>query len=247
MNDANATAHKSRSLALEFGLYFCLGFALMAAYWLFSDAPAARTDPLLAAAVIHGAPLLSAGRKRSAIETLQKEPSSTTAGTLPSKRIEGAKIRESLDGEMKNGAEDESYQYLSFEKLGGYLYEPPDPEGTVEIPGLPKTKNEIPDSIKAFHGKKVHLQGFMVPTRIEKGAVKAFVLCQTLPQCCFGDSLRMNQWIIVKMAGDKSATYVADQAVMVWGKLDVGELIDQGVVLSLYRFEAEQVSGPPEL
>ena len=82
---------------------------------------------------------------------------------------------------------------------------------------------------------------------MRKGAVTSFVLCRTVPACCFGDSIKMNEWIMVNMPKDQSTQYVPDQTVNVFGTLDVGEIKDDGIVLSIYRMQADQVTGPPEL
>jgi len=144
---------------------------------------------------------------------------------------------------------------VTFDTLSGFFYEIPNLSETPEVkpaadaPASAKTqkKEQIPAPIKSLGGKKVAVQGFMVPIRIEKGATKSFLLVKDQSLCCYGRMPRMNEWISVKMSGDKSAKFIGDQPVTVFGKLDVGEEIEKGEVLSIYRMEAEDIAGPLDL
>ena len=148
---------------------------------------------------------------------------------------------------------------VNFDTLGSYFYEIPDLSGATasQSPAVkpaadaPKVvarpKDQIPAPIRAFSGKRVAVQGFMVPIRIEKGATKSFLLVKDQSLCCYGRMPRMNEWVSVKMTGDKAAKFIGDQPVTVFGTLQVGEEIDKGEVLSIYRLDAEDVAGPLDL
>jgi hypothetical protein len=146
---------------------------------------------------------------------------------------------------------------VTFDTLGSFFYEIPDLSKASTEPAVkpaadaPKTvakpKDQIPAPIRAFSGKRVAVQGFMVPIRIEKGATKSFLLVKDQSLCCYGRMPRMNEWVSVKMTGDKAAKFIGDQPVTVFGKIDVGEEIEKGEVLSIYRLEAEDVAGPLDL
>lgn len=238
----------SRPLWVEFLIFFALGFGVMFLYWLMQSRPK-ETPQAAAPAVVHGQPLIGIGAKSpdAATDANKTDTSAqkSAAAEAPVKTdAASAKTPAAKSGEGKT--DDDTYTYTSWDTLGGYLYEPPDPEAE-PIPGLPKPKNEIPKSITEMNGKKVLVQGFMVPLRTKKGEVTEFILCKFVPACCFGDTIKMNQWIHVKMQKDKSCQYVPNQTITVFGKFDVGELKDQGIVLSIYRMTADQVAGPPEL
>jgi hypothetical protein len=146
---------------------------------------------------------------------------------------------------------------VTFDSLSSFHYEIPNLDPNAPKPpelktvggdkNPPTVKDQIPAPIRAFNGKKVAVQGFMVPMKIEKGATKTFLLVKDQSLCCYGRMPRMNEWISVKMSGEKSAKFISDQPVTVFGKLDVGEEIEKGEVLSVYRLEAEDVAGPLDL
>ena len=136
---------------------------------------------------------------------------------------------------------------MTFGTLGSYYYELPNLDDVPKGASMPKMKQQIPQPIKNFSGKKVAVQGFMVPLKLEKGAAKSFLLVKDQSLCCYGRVPRMNEWISVKMSGDKATKFIGDQPVTVFGKLDVGEEIEQGEVLSIYRMDADDVAGPLDL
>jgi hypothetical protein len=139
---------------------------------------------------------------------------------------------------------------VGFDTLGAFYYEIPSADGdTVKLadPQLARPKDQIPAPVKALTGKKVAVQGFMVPVKVEKGATKQFLLVKDQSLCCFGRMPRMNEWVSVKMAGDKSARFIGDQPITVFGTLTVGEEYEKGEVLSIFRMEADDVAGPLDL
>ena len=138
---------------------------------------------------------------------------------------------------------DDGYPTVTFNTLGSFYYEIPN----LDKARKEKPKEQIPQPIKNLNGKKVAVQGFMVPVKLEKGATKSFLLVKDQSLCCFGRIPRMNEWVSVKMTGDKAAKFIGDQPVTVCGKIEVGEEIDQGEVLSIYRIEADDVAGPLDL
>jgi hypothetical protein len=127
---------------------------------------------------------------------------------------------------------------VSFSVLGGFYYEPPD----AKAPLPPKER--IPASIGKLNHRKISVQGFMVPVRIEKGLTTQFMLVKDQSLCCFGRIPRLNEWIAVTMAGGKPARFIGDRPVTVIGTLEVGEQVARGQVQNIYRLEAEMVAGP---
>jgi len=224
-----------RALWVEFIIFFAIGFGVMLLYWaIYPSKPpvVAQANP-----PERGQPLLNLGVKSESLDE-----------TGASKSIKGATPEAHKTPAAPASTDEPTYAYTSWETLAGFFYQPPDPmtEG-LDLPGLPKPKSEIPESIKGLKDKKVLVTGYMVPLKMRKGAVTAFVLCRSIPACCFGDSIKMNEWIMVTMQKDQSTQYVADQQITVFGTLDVGEVKDGDIVLSIYRMTADQVTGPPEL
>ncbi|HEY3321086.1 MAG TPA: DUF3299 domain-containing protein [Planctomycetota bacterium] len=147
---------------------------------------------------------------------------------------------------------DQDYTAISFEELSGFYYELPPPPDPLKLRNSPQLapaikKDQIPKGIKSFDGQKVAVQGFMWPLENEKGAVKTFMLLKDQQLCCFGRFPRINEWVRVKMAGNRATRYIPDQPVTVFGLISVGEEIQNGEVTSLYRLVAEDVAGPMDL
>ncbi|MFA6242811.1 MAG: DUF3299 domain-containing protein, partial [Candidatus Hydrogenedentales bacterium] len=102
---------------------------------------------------------------------------------------------------------------------------------------------QIPAWIKKLHKQKSVVVGFMVPIEVEGDGdavkVKSFALTQNQMFCCFGVPPAMNQWVMVTMEGDASK-YYADLPVAVYGEFEVGEDIEDGYVMSVFRMRAEK-------
>lgn len=134
---------------------------------------------------------------------------------------------------------------LSFNEISNYSYVIPTFESTyfgrIETP-----RNQIPSAITALNGKRASVTGFMLPIKLDKGQCKEFLLVadRSLGGCCWSRVPRMNEWISVKMTGDHAHRFVSDQPVTVTGNFHAGEEIVNDEVMSLYRIDADDVSGP---
>ena len=60
--------------------------------------------------------------------------------------------------------------------------------------------------VRALDGKKVFLKGYMYPMRQTTG-LPSFVFCRDSGDCCFGGTPKIEDMIVVKMAGDLTADY----------------------------------------
>ncbi len=101
----------------------------------------------------------------------------------------------------------------------------------------------IPAEVTALDGKRVSIRGFMVPDSYPGDGVRTFLLVRNQLMCCFGIPVGMNEWIDVKMSGDRVAKFTPDVLVEVTGELDVGERSDdEGWVISIYRIVADDVT-----
>lgn len=175
---------------------------------------------------VRGEPIKAGG-------TVRGEPIKPAApATVPAPAAEGAAAPSSADGK---------YQDLGFDKLAGFNYVVPEYAGTAK-PTLPDT-NQIPASIKAYDGKPVALKGFMLPLKVEQGKVTELLLMRDQSMCCFGSVPKINEFITVKMVGGGTRA-VMDQAVTLYGKLRVGEFMENGYLLGIYQLDGEKASGP---
>lgn len=136
------------------------------------------------------------------------------------------------------------FQPVTFETLSSFKYEEPIPQEGEKPEDVEKRRDQdqIPAEVKALNGQKAIVQGWMVPMEVnEDGSVKSFVLVKTQPQCCFGDMQAMNEWVDVVMDEGKSAEFNVDVPVKVYGQLEVGEKMQDGFVLSIYRLQGERL------
>lgn len=132
------------------------------------------------------------------------------------------------------------YLALDFKALSDYEYETPDP-ADVQAAGKPP-KNQIPEEVKALSGKKVAIQGFVIPLEMKDGHMVRFILTNSRAFCCFGVSPFMNEWISVRMTEDRGADYFKDILTTVYGTLEVGEETKDGWVLNIYRMKGEKTT-----
>lgn len=127
----------------------------------------------------------------------------------------------------------DGFENVSFATLSNFEYELPDPLDRDATPNL----NQVPAAIKALNGKQVSIRGFMLPLDLDQTGVGEFMLNGSLDMCYFGAPVRMNEWVLVKMTGTRRTKFT-HLPLVVSGKLEVGEQIKNGRVMSLYRMSA---------
>ncbi len=136
------------------------------------------------------------------------------------------------------------YLPVSFDTLAGFPYEEPIPNEGEKPEDVEerRKKDQIPALVQALNGQRTVVEGWMVPMEVaDDGSVRSFVLVKTQPQCCFGDMQAMNEWVDVTMTGGKNAEFNVDMPMKVFGELEVGEQMEDGFVLSIYRMKADRV------
>ncbi len=131
----------------------------------------------------------------------------------------------------------QTYQPVDFNALSNYDYELPDPLD----PRPAEARNEIPATVKALSGKQVAIEGFMLPLDLTPTGVTQFLLNASIDMCYFGAPVRMNEWVLVTMKDGKRAAFT-HLALTVKGRLEVGEMVKNGRVTSLYRLEADSAA-----
>lgn len=165
----------------------------------------------------------------------------------PPAKLPNPKPNQSLEVTMKKRYGDATP--VTFDILSGFFYEDPNKmdDEVVNIgPDFGET-NPIPENILAYNGKRVAVRGFMSPIKTVDGKVRTLVLVKNRMFCCFGQMPQMNEWIYVEMKKGKTAEYYNDLVVTVVGVLSIGEKRKDGMVMSIYRMEAELLEGPLDL
>ncbi len=141
-------------------------------------------------------------------------------------------------------SEEGRYRPLSWDLLAGFLYE-------FELPGLledasaeevARRSREIPERVRALNGQQIALRGYVIPTHMEGNRIRAFILAaKNEIGCCFGEGLAMNQWVAVEVDEDADFWIGFFELATVFGELEVGEEIQDGYVMSLYRMSAQRI------
>ncbi|MEQ8764886.1 MAG: hypothetical protein RL885_13220 [Planctomycetota bacterium] len=107
------------------------------------------------------------------------------------------------------------------------------PEATAE------REKHIPDEILAWNGRRVAVDGYMLPIDVDGEEVILFNLFHSLESCCFGSLAKITNWIEVQMPSGKGVEYYPYGQVRVTGRLSIGEYHVQGGVVAIYRIEGE--------
>jgi hypothetical protein len=107
--------------------------------------------------------------------------------------------------------------------------------------GKPFTSS-IPAKIQTLAGRRVAIEGLMLPYNEGRGLIRQFMLVGDYDNCSFGDPpAGLNDWVDVTLRGGGSSPFY-ERGVVVTGILSVGEVFDaDGFVLSLYRLDGEVV------
>ena len=129
------------------------------------------------------------------------------------------------------------YEWLDFGFLTSFEY--PD---MVELDSE-ESPPELPEDILELDGQLIAIEGFMNPLAFDRDGVSQFALVNDPLNCCFGATPEPNHWIDVTLKeGDRTAFYSLDP-VAVYGYLEVGELFEDGFLVSLFRMRADYVVG----
>jgi hypothetical protein len=137
------------------------------------------------------------------------------------------------------------FQPIAWEALAGFAYDS-------EIPGMGeaaskeeiarRSKEIVPQRVRALDGKNIALRGYVIPTDMEGNLVRSFILsAKNEIGCCFGDGLAMNQWVAVEVPKGQEFECDPLELATVLGKLEVGEQVEDGYVMSLYRMAAQKI------
>jgi hypothetical protein len=132
---------------------------------------------------------------------------------------------------------DDELGLVGFDRLAGYDY-----EGTAaELAAKgEKGASAIPAGIRALDGNEVAIKGFMLPLKVDGGLVTELLLMRDQSMCCFGVVPNLNDWVSVSMPSP-GVKAIMDQPVIIFGRLEVGEVFDHGMLSSIYRMQGEEL------
>lgn len=112
---------------------------------------------------------------------------------------------------------------VDFEFLGGFDYE----NGGV-----------VPEKVKELDGKRIEIQGFMLPIDFEDSVVTSFMLLNNQMGCCFGVLPRVNDFVYAELPEGKTTKFMIDTPLTVTGTL---EITDRNLVGGIYSLTTEKV------
>lgn len=173
-------------------------------------------------------PLLPKGEpiKPLTPETPSAKPAATPAATAPATTADGVTT-------------------VGFDKLSAFKYDVPDDTAAASATKPPASDpdSQIPESVKAFNGKRIALKGFMLPLKVEQGLVTELLIMRDQSMCCYGTVPRINEWVSVRMTS-KGIKPVMDQAVTLHGTLKVGAIRENGYLVGIYQMDGEKMETP---
>ena len=102
----------------------------------------------------------------------------------------------------------------------------------------------IPARIQAATGKKISVDGFMIPLEYKGREVTKFILAMNQNTCCFGGNPQVHEFIIVTAPGDGVEDQM-DIPLRVTGVLQVGAFRHLGTLSGIYRLTAQSVAYAP--
>lgn len=116
-------------------------------------------------------------------------------------------------------------QALSFETLGGF------------------SGRDIPRSILALDGQVVRIEGNVLPVKMKGQKLAAFMLTAFVPDCCFGQEPRVNDWVMVGVPPDLNLPAKDLDYAVVTGRLTVKPVKDStGELIGLFALHATTVT-----
>jgi hypothetical protein len=105
-----------------------------------------------------------------------------------------------------------------------------------------QARAQIPQSVQSLDGKKVVIQGFLLPVKMDDGLAVEFLLMRNQSMCCYGVPPKINEWITVRMSG-KGVKAIMDQPIAVVGVLHVAPALENGCLTGIYDMDADKVIG----
>ena len=142
------------------------------------------------------------------------------------------------------------YEALALNRLF-FNYQPPmdveHPDGTVTRGSGKHMK--IPKEILALNGQKVAIKSFVMPLEYDGKTVKTFLMADELVTCLFCAMLGYDRWMSASSVDPRGFPVTDEQLeypFTVYGTLEVGEELQDGQLVSLYRIKVDSLDAKRE-
>ncbi len=172
-------------------------------------------------------------------------PAPVTAGVVASTPPPAAPAAQPAEAEP--AVDEKGFLNVGFEKLSSFDFVVSDEQmlSTNETESAASPADQIPKEIRSLNQKRIGLKGFMLPLKVESGLVTEMLIMRDQSMCCYGTVPKINEWVSVKMKAGVKA--VMDQPVTIFGKLNVGEMRENGYLVGIYSLDGEGMAGPLDL
>ena len=117
------------------------------------------------------------------------------------------------------------YLPVKWSTLGGFTY---------------KEGMELPEEVMALNGKKIAMTGYMMSIGQFEN-IHTFILVESGWSCCFGEVPDTHQVLMCTIPEDEIGLDNIVAPILVTGTLDIGEEVEDGWVVSLYRTVCDDV------
>ena len=137
----------------------------------------------------------------------------------------------------------ETHQVLTFNMLTSYPFREPNwakMDDPAYIASL-TLDAQISPQIQAMDGKRVEIEGFMLPLDMSEGSLRTFMLLKDQMACCFGNMPRLNEWVYVRVPKKKKVSVHQDVWVTLLGTLRVGAKFEGEVLTGIYHLELDEL------
>ncbi len=150
--------------------------------------------------------------------------------------VEGVEFESSRSAVINNPAH-AKYKPITFNDIADWSpYEQMQDDNSIEVPA----------NVRKYDDQWVAVPGFMQPVRQKDRKVTRFMLMRNQALCCFGAAIGLNDWIDVTVPGEP-AELTMHLPITVLGKIDIGEVTEEGVTVSIFRMQCDKVLPPGEL
>jgi hypothetical protein len=99
----------------------------------------------------------------------------------------------------------------------------------------------LPDGIKAYHGREIFIEGYLLPTRMEQGGVRECLILADQNACCFGQMPRFCSYLVARIKGTPVPVQM-DRPLVFNGTLHVGDVFEHGYWTALYTLDCTGVA-----
>ncbi len=131
-------------------------------------------------------------------------------------------------------------QSVSFVTLSAFPYRlAPDEEVAAAGGMVPdKYRGQIPKHVQSLNGRMVRLEGYLLPIKLkdQQGRTQA-ILYRDQSACCFGSVPEIHEWVFVTLTRPLPSSWDHRLQTAVEGVLQVGEQVEDGAILSVYRMD----------